>query len=653
MARPDRRRVPSWLVALLCAAALAAATLGTFWPVTGHAFLNWDDADVVAGNPSLQQPPAALARWAFTATHMGHYQPLSWLALSAIAGAPPSAARVHGAALALHVVNAALLLWLIAALLDRGDHDDHRWWVALGAAALFALHPLRVEPVAWASALPYLLSYAFVLGSAIAWVAWARSDSAAARWTSLALYAVSQLARVTAPILPLALVAIARVVPGAADRSLPALGRAALPFALVAAPLAWLEAGAREPAPLDEIGLAPRAAWALTHPALYVWRTIRPGTLDPVEVLPRMPVADWDAAVVAVLASIAVVALTWQLWSRRAAAAVWGTYVCLLLPVVGLAPSGLQVTAARYVYGPALVLAAGAAALVHRAAAGPLRGVGLAVLGTAALVFAQSAREHLTWWRDSLTLWTRAVAVAPNNDVALYNLALAEIDAGRTDGAIDHLQRLVVLVPDHDLGNARLSQLVADREQRSAEALAASGRFVEAVAAFDRALGADPSRIRARAGRGMARLQLQRLDAAAEDLAAATTAGIDDPAVINALAFAWMSTGRAADAVPLLRRGLDAHPNDVGLAGNLARLLATADWPTLRNPEQALALAAGLNDATGGRDPRVLDTLSLALTATGRHREAAEALDAAIAAAAAQRSQALVAELTARRRALR
>jgi tetratricopeptide (TPR) repeat protein len=370
------------------------------------------------------------------------------------------------------------------------------------------------------------------------------------------------------------------------------------------------------------------------------------------EVVPRMPAANWDVAVVAVLASAVVVALTWQLWSSRAAVALWGSYVCLLLPVVGLAPSGLQVVADRYAYGPALVLAAGTGALVHQAAAGPIRGVALAALGGAAVAYAQSSGAQLGVWRDSLTLWARAATLDPDNDVALYNLALAEIAAGRTDRAIEHLQRLVGLLPDHDLGRARLAQLVADREQRSAEAYAASGRFVEAVAAFDRALDADPTRPRARAGRGLARLELGRLGPAAEDLAAATAAGVDDPAVVSALAFALMSTGRAAEAVPLLRRGLAAHPDDIGLAGNLARLLATTEAP-LGNPAEALAIAAGLNDATGGRDVRVLDTLALALAATGRRREATEALDVAVALALEQGQQNLAADLTARRRALR
>ena len=140
---------------LVAAVVLAAAVAVTFWPVLTHGFLNWDDPDVVAANPRLAQPAAALVSWAFTTREMGHYQPLSWLALAAIGGGPESARQVHALALVLHTLNAVLLLVVTALVLDRGTRDHGRWWIALGTTALFALHPLRVEPVAWASAVPY------------------------------------------------------------------------------------------------------------------------------------------------------------------------------------------------------------------------------------------------------------------------------------------------------------------------------------------------------------------------------------------------------------------------------------------------------------------------------------------------------------------
>jgi tetratricopeptide (TPR) repeat protein len=537
-------------------------------------------------------------------------------------------------------------------VLDRGDGSPSRWWAALAASAVFAVHPLRVEPVAWASALPYLLSAAGLLGSLLFWVKWARTGAEPARWSSVGLFAASQLARPTAPLLPLALVAITAVIPGAIARPWPALVRAVAPFGVVALPLALIEASAREPASLGDIGVEPRVAWALTHPAHYLWRTAVPGTLNPLDPLPRLAVPDWTTAALAVLASVAIVAITVRLSSRRVAAAVWGTYGVLLAPFVGLVPSGLQVTGDRYTYLPAMVLSVALGAVMNSARRPWPFLVGLAIAAGAVGVLAQSARTELPIWHDSVSLWSRAVAVDGDNDVALYNLALAEIEQGHSDLAIEHLTRLVALVPDHDLGRTRLDALVADRELRAAEASAAAGRLGEAIAAFDRALARDPARTRARRGRGMAALQSGDVARAAADLALAVRDGEDDPAVIGALAYALVATGRGAEAVPLLTRALERSPTDVGLTSNLARLLVTVEPASLRDPVRALQLAARSNDATGGRDPRILDTLALALAATGRRKDAADALDAAVAFAREAGDVAMADELSRRRKAL-
>jgi len=111
-------------------------------------------------------------------------------------------------------------------------------------------------------------------------------------------------------------------------------------------------------------------------------------------------------------------------------------------------------------------------------------------------------------------------------------------------------------------------------------------------------------------------------------------------------------TGRGAEAVPLLTRAVERYPADVGLASNLARLLVTVEPASLRLPARALELAVRANDATNGSDPRILDTLALALAATGRRQDAADALEAAAAIARQSGDAALANELTRRRHAL-
>ena len=151
----------------------------------------------------------------------------------------------------------------------------------------------------------------------------------------------------------------------------------------------------------------------------------------------------------------------------------------------------------------------------------------------------------------------------------------------------------------------------------------------------------------------MAALQSGNLDRAADDLMTAVREGEEDPAVIGALGYALMATGRGAEAVPLLTRAAERHPADVGLANNLARLLVTVEPTSLRQPTHALELAARANDLSGGRDPRVLDTLALALSATGHRKEAADALEAAVAFARESGDAAMADELQRRRSAIR
>lgn len=635
----------------LAVAVVLAATALTFRPVLDHGLVNWDDPRVV-GHARLTETPARLVAWAATTTDMQHYQPLAWLTYGAIARAGDRAAAVHAVSLALHVVNVALLFWLTTRLLSTGD-DDGDWWIPAATTALFAVHPMRVEPVAWASALPYLLSYAPLLVATGCWLTWLRGGTTGTLAAAVGLYAVSQLARVTAPLYPLVLVALAGAVPAGRARPLATVVRAAALFALIAVPLGWLEAGAREIESLADIGLEPRLAWALTHPMTYLARAVWPGASSALDVLPRTPVADWGPALVATIAAAVVVIATAQLASARAALATWGSYLLLLLPVVGLTPSGMQLTADRYMYGPALVLSAALAVALSRAPGG-LRQAALVAAGAAAVAFGQTARAELAPWHDSVALWTRAVALDANNDVARYNLADALVTAGHPVAAIAEYERLLALVPDHTLARQRLNALRADADEAAGDSAAAAGRLAEAATAYGRALGADPARVAVRVKRGMALATRGELARALPDLEAGLAAGTTDPAVASALAFARVAAGRGADAIALLAETSARHPEDFGLANNLARLLVTAEPPTLRNPARALEISARITQATGGRDPRQLDTLALAFAASGQPDDARQAwtraADLARAAGDAELVAALEARLSAARR---
>jgi Flp pilus assembly protein TadD len=229
----------------------------------------------------------------------------------------------------------------------------------------------------------------------------------------------------------------------------------------------------------------------------------------------------------------------------------------------------------------------------------------------------------LTWrqtqyWTNSVTLWTRAAEIDPRNDVATYNLAIAFAEAGRTDAAIDWYQRTLALVPDHDLARTNLALLRASDAERQADQLASAGHVDEASDEYARALALDPKRSHARAARGMLMLNRGRFREAVAELFLAMDAGVQDVEVPNGLAFALVRIGDSSRAAQVLTRAVAAHPDDVNLKHNLARLLATTPDAQTRNGELAVRLALEVCERTGNADPRALDTLAAAYAAVGR-----------------------------------
>ena len=608
------------------ALALALAALAAFRPVLRNGFVNWDDPTVLVDNAHLGR--ADVITWAFSTTWIGHYQPLAWIVWSAMKsqlGLWPAA--FHGISLAFHLANGVLVFALAMRLAGRGEDGMTSSTGALCAAALFLLHPMAVEAVAWASAFPYVLSLFALLLSFLAYVD--RRPIVA-----LALYAASLLTRATALGYPVILL-IADWYPLARARRANA-GRLLIekiPFAALAVGAAAAEWAARDVAALQDVGLLPRLTLAATAPLVYLGRMLWPVRLTPLNPLPIAPTVAWLPLAIGVGAVAATTAVAWRLRRRRPAfAAAWLTYLILLAPIAGLTPSGLQATADRYMYVPSVVIALVVGVVVARLRATRPLQFAVAAAATAAAV----ALGVLTWrqtqyWRDSTTLWTRAVDVDPRNDVATYNLAIALAEAGRSEEAIAWYERTIALVPDHDLARRNLAILQAAAAEREGDRLAAAGRPGEASDRYARALALDPKRSHARAARGMLLLQRGRFGEAAAELRLAMNAGAKDLEVPNALAFALVQQNEPAEASRVLAQAAADHPDNVNVKHNLARLLATAADPRVRDGARALQLALEVCERTGNRDPRALDTLSAAYAAEGRFDLAREAASRAAA----------------------
>ena len=631
--------------------AVIAALLWTYQPALSFSFLNWDDHLVILQNPQLQFP--AVWQWAFTTTYMEHYQPLSWLVWAGIKSVFGSDARAfHAANIAAHLV-CVWLVWAVArALFARilpHVSDRARGLTALATAILFGIHPLRVEVVAWISALPYSLALALLLLSVLAYVRASAQHSFGWRGAALALYAASLLARPVALGYPIVLFLLDVAIVGRRARASVA---GLWPFALLALAAAVVESAARAAGRYEASWLF-RLQSALAAPFVYLWRTVAPVTLTPLDALPLDPVIDIGVLLAAAiaLAGISLAAWTWRArWP--AAAAAWAAYLALLAPAAGLLPSGLQLTADRYAYLPGVVMAmAIAGAVTHwsaRLTPARLQLVVVAVAGVA-IASALATRAALAPWSDSVTLWTRVVSLDPRHDVGLYNLATALDAEGRPGEAAERYRELLAVQPAHSLARANLDRLDAAQFEREANELAAKGDLAGAAERYQRAIALDPQRTHAHASRGMALATLGRSAEAIAELREAVRQGADDAAVFNALGVLLLQSGETREARDVLQKGLASRPEDLNLAHNLARLLATSA-DDQADAASALKLASAVVDATAGRDPRALDTLAAALAINGQVTAAAATSARAAAVAEAQGDRELAAEIKGRGR---
>ena len=595
--------------------AIAAATISAFLPLASNQFVNWDDPYALIGNEQLGS--SGVAAWAFTTRLMGHFQPLAWLTWSAaesVTGMTPIA--FHALSLIGHVLNAALVYFLTRRLASKAGLAPGSGRVAAAATALlFSVHPLRVEPVAWASAFPHILSLTWLLVSTLAYIRYAEADDRRGVWLGLSVltYVLSLLSRVSALGFPLVLLVLDVYPLRRAGRQVPwfvALKEKA-PFALAALILANLEIGSREAATLSEIGLGPRLTMAAEAPLIYIGRMLVPVGRSPIDPLPISPVFRPLALSIAVLVlgtlTLGILGIR-RRWPALAAG--WFAYLVLLAPVVGLTPSGQTATADRYMYlpGVALSMIVGLSIVRIEPRFGGRRAT-LAIVAVLTLLLGMATWRATTFWHDSIALWTRALAFDSKNDIATFNLAVAYQNANRRAEAIERYEQTLTLIPEHEPARRALVDLRADR--------------------------------------GLSYVKDRRFAAAAADLRFALDGKRDDLALASALAFSLSQINRSAEAAAVLKDAIGRHPDNDELAHNLARLLATSSDPAVRDGPLALRLALAVRERTGGRDPRVLDTLAAAYAAAGQIDDARKTAAEAVALARQLGQTALAGEIAA------
>jgi len=493
--------------------AIAALTLAVFSPALNHGFLNWDDEPNLVANLDYRGLGWSQLKWMFTTVLMGHYQPLSWVTFGIdylIWGMSPRG--YHLTNLLLHAGNAVLFYFISRRLLTRVGPSVTKsgvlsLQVAAGFAALvFAIHPLRVESVAWVTERRDVLSGLFILATIICYLNGVMDQSfesarrRAMNW-SVIFYFLSLLSKASGMTLPVVLLLL-DVYPlrrlgwrpgnwtGAAAR---AIYLEKVPFILLGVGAASVAATAQHFSGAmlswENYGFLSRLAQAVYGLVFYLWKSLMPLNLSPLYEIPQdTSIRTWPI----ILSGAIVIALSLGLFRARqrypGGLASWVCYVVTLAPVLGFAQSGSQMAADRYSYLACMswaVLAGGALkALWNRRVTGWVSRQSFVLANSIAIVILL-ALGVLTWnqtqvWSNSETLWRHALSVGPST-IAHYHLALTLDRREESGKAVEHYRKSLQIRPNY-----------LDARIGLAQALVRRGEWVEAIEHYGRALEIKP-----------------------------------------------------------------------------------------------------------------------------------------------------------------
>jgi len=463
-------------------AAPVLIVLGTsmaFLPILQNGFVGWDDEGNLLRNPHYRGLNWEHLRWMFGTFYYTNYRPITWITYGfdyLLWGVEPFG--YHLTSLLFHVVNAVLFYFLAFRLLllvwpDNSPRSQIGSRVAAAFSALFfAIHPLRVESVAWVSARNDVVAGLFLLLTVICYLRAAdiNAESRHRLWlgASIALYALSLLSKGMGIGLPIVFLAL-DVYPlrrmGIVPRDL--LGQKGrkvwlekLPFfalALGAGVLALI--GKQQGglvAPLERYGLVERVMQSMYGLGFYVRKTIVPVGLSPLYELPRT-FNPWDWPFI--LSGVTVLALTIGLVIARrhwpAGLTNWICYGAMLAPFLGIVQFGPQMVADRYSYHSCLgwaILLGGAILYSSRFRSGNRPSAAVITLVVGLGVISLFGLGRLTWkqarvWGDTESLWKHAVAISPQSSIAHYNYGNALERRGEIDEAIKHYHEAIRTTP--------------------------------------------------------------------------------------------------------------------------------------------------------------------------------------------------------------
>ncbi len=619
---------------MLACLGLALAVVLAYAPLWRCGFVDYDDGAYVVSNEMIQHGLNAKSlAWAFATGHSFNWHPLTWMSHMVdfqLYGA--NAAGHHITSLLLHLANSILLFLLLRRMTKA-------IWPSALAAALFALHPMHVESVAWISERKDVLSTLFWLLTVWAYVLYVERLKAKSRGTkayyaaSLVLFALGLMAKPMLVTLPFVLLLL-DYWPLARERRPIGWVVEKIPFFVLAAAscvvtyLAQQRGGSV--ASLSDLPFAERLKGVPIAYVRYIEKTFWPvhlAVLYPVP--PRWPV--WEA----VCAAIVLVAVTaWVLFRLRAQpylAVGWLWFLGMLVPVIGLIQVGAQSMADRYNYVPSVGL------MIMAIWAGrewaPRPGTRApAILGCIALAVCMVLTPlQASYWKNSETLFRHALDTTQDNGVMEGSLGAVLLGEGRLDEALPHLERGVAFNNEKPGVHSLL-----------AKALLAKKRVEEALDQFQIDVSLEPENPESQFDFGCALLENGLAAKAIPPLRKAVQLRPGRPEFRYKLGNAFMQAGDAADAIRQYEQSLRLRPNYIEAANNLAWILACSPDRAVRNGNQAVELSSHADAISGGKSPIIIGTLAAAYAEAGDYSNAVATVRRALQLAGARTNSPIV-----------
>jgi tetratricopeptide (TPR) repeat protein len=532
-------------IALAIGAALGLLTAGVYARVAWNGFIRLDDNDYVTASPHVQAGLSwSSIRWAFTTGHSANWHPLTWLSHMVdvqLFGMNP--AGHHLTSLVLHVASTLLLFRLF--LKTTGE-----LWPSAFVGAVFGLHPLHVESVAWVAERKDVLSAFFWILTTLAYVAWTEERRPGRYALVVVLYALGLMSKPMLVTLPFTLLLLDVWPLGRGARR----WREKIPlFVLAAASSAvtFLVQRAQGAMALsDRVPLPLRIENAVVACAAYLGKA-----LVPVGLAVYYPHPGGAYPIVRVVGSALLLAaisgLVFRYRRERPCLPVgWLWFLGTLVPVIGLVQVGSQAMADRYTYVPMIGLSA--------AVAFGVPAIAPALLIAGALVWTPLTFLQVGLWRDDRTLFGHLVEVMPGNRLAHHILGCVDLGERRLDDAIREFEEALRIAPGY-----------AEAISNLGVALELSGRADQAAEKYEEALRFSPGLAEAHHNLGRLLLVQHRLAPAIEHLEAALRSNPDLVEAHANLGDAFLVEGRRDDAIAQYQKALELRPGWAEIARKL------------------------------------------------------------------------------------